>query len=504
MNVLIITLLYLGIMLFLAKLAEELFSRLGLIPFVGAIFIGIILGEGVTDFIKVNEIISFITSLGIVFLLFLAGAEEINMEQKLDKKLVLTSIIQITIPFSLVLVVLYILNVPHYLILIIPLIMTSAGPLTRLLIDLGITKSEFGVNLFYQATIVEIISVILFAIFLGINGNLLYTALEIIAIFVLIFALGPFLSRLLEKIEGYIKVREIEFASIISLILIIGFLSEILKFNSAIAALFLGFLLRRYLKDRPELLEKLHGFTYGFFEPLFFVSIGLFFVKIDYQILIIGSILFIVIFISKFSAGIISSMIIKNNLFLNGLGTSTKGGVDASLLISALTINAITPSEYSYSALAITFSALFIPLLFKLRSGYKVERKEKIKLNTKVSLILSQFSSPIFANCNETLREAINKINEKNARALVVVSDMKPVGIITVSKLLEISPDYYDKLRLCDMELDDIDIMPLDSKISDILKKFRETETPVIAIVDKDHRLQLTIYERELLRFLIT
>jgi len=39
---------------------------------------------------------------------------------------------------------------------------------------------------------------------------------------------------------------------------------------------------------------------------------------------------------------------------------------------------------------------------------------------------------------------------------------------------------------------------------TDILKKFRETETPVIAIVDKDHRLQLTIYERELLRFLIT
>jgi len=42
MSVLIITLLYIGIMLFSAKLAEELFSRLGLIPFVGAIFIGIV------------------------------------------------------------------------------------------------------------------------------------------------------------------------------------------------------------------------------------------------------------------------------------------------------------------------------------------------------------------------------------------------------------------------------------------------------------------------------
>lgn len=76
MNPVIVSLLYIGIMLVAAKLMEAGFSRLGLTPFVGAIVAGIILGRGVLGIIQLNSIISFVTSLGIVFLLFLAGAEE--------------------------------------------------------------------------------------------------------------------------------------------------------------------------------------------------------------------------------------------------------------------------------------------------------------------------------------------------------------------------------------------------------------------------------------------
>ncbi|AHC52026.1 sodium:proton antiporter [Sulfolobus acidocaldarius SUSAZ] len=504
MNTLEITLLDLGIMLILSKIAEQVFSRLGLIPFVGSIFVGIVLGEGVTNLIQVNTIISFISSLGIVFLLFLAGAEEINTEYKISNKLLFTTIIQIILPFLLIFLILHeVLNIPDYLVLIVPLIMTSAGPLTRLLIDLGISRNEVGANLFYQATLVEIISVILFSIFSQFNKNLLLVTLEIVLIFLLILILGPFITRVLEKIEGYIKVREVEFASIISLVLIIGFLAEFFNFNSAIAALFLGFLLRDYFKDRPDLLEKLHGFTYGFFEPLFFVSIGLFFVKINLQILVVGFILFLSVLVSKFLAGLISGKIMRNDPITNGLGTSTKGGVDVSLLISALTAGIITPIEYSYTTLAISLASLAIPLLFKLRTGYRVSHGERVKLNTKLSS-LTNVTSTVFVSCDNTLREAILKINEKGVRALVVVDEeMRVVGLITVKTLLEISPDDYDNLRVCQVYLDDAEIIDEDYKVSDALRKFRESETPVIAVVDKRRKLKGTVYERELLRFLM-
>lgn len=266
MSLVIISLLYLGIMLILAKLMEEAFSRLRLVPFVGPIFLGIILGQGVLNFIRVNEIISFITSLGIVFLLFLAGAEEIGLNEiNTDKSVLISSIIQLILPFTLIFLLLYFLEIPDAILLSIPLGMTSVGPLTRLLLDLGISKEKIGVVIFYEGTIVEITSVIIFAIISNFAKNFIITILGILGIILGIFLLSPYIAKALEKIEIYINAREVEFASIISLILIISFISEAFSFNSAISALFLGFLLRDYFKDRKDLLDKLHGFTYGFF-----------------------------------------------------------------------------------------------------------------------------------------------------------------------------------------------------------------------------------------------
>ncbi|AOL17841.1 sodium:proton antiporter [Sulfolobus sp. A20] len=497
-------------MLILAKVAEEAFSRLGLIPFVGSIIVGIILGRGVIGLIPVNSIISFISSLGIILLLFLAGAEEISSEFRFNYFTFYSVIIQLLLPFIIIFLTLEeIIQTTNSLVLLVPLMMTSVGPLTRLLIDLGISRQQLGASLFYQGTLVEIISVIIFSIFLEarstISISVLYVTLEIIGIFALIIALGPIIAKLLEKIEGYIKVREIEFASVIALILIIGFLAEYLKFNSAISALFLGYLLRDYFKDRPELLEKLHGFTYGFFEPLFFVSIGLYFVKISPQIILYSIILFISIVGSKFLAGYLSARLVNVDPTINGLGTSTKGGVDVSLLVSALSLNAITALEYSYSTLAISLSALVIPLLFKLKTGFKVSKEEtKIKLNTRISSILS-LDQPKFVTCDNNLREVINKLNERGLRAAIVVNrEMRPIGIITVKTLLEINPEDYDRLRVCDVYLDEAVLMGEDSKVLDVLRKFRETETPVIGIIDKDNKLKGTIYERELLRFIVT
>lgn len=156
----------------------------------------------------------------------------------------------------------------NYLILAVPLAMSSAGPLTRMLMDVGLTSSKVGNTIFNQVILVEILFVVLFVIFQDIN-QLLITIIEVSLVLVFILIFGRFISNILEKIESYFKVREIEFASIITLILILGYFSSIYKFNSAIAAFFLGILLKDYLKDRPELLERLHAFTYGFFEPLF-------------------------------------------------------------------------------------------------------------------------------------------------------------------------------------------------------------------------------------------
>jgi len=505
MNVAVVTLLYIGIMLILAKLAEEGFSRIGLTPFVGAVIIGIVLGNGVLGVITVNDIVSFITSLGIIFLLFLAGAEEIGGGLEVDGKIVWSSVLLLLLPSIFVFYVLYFLHMAEATVLLFPLVMTSVGPLTRLLMDTGMSKSTLGRKIFYQGTTVEIISVILFAIFLNAVNleSLLKIGIEIVLVFLLILVAGPKIARVLETLEGYVKVREIELASVVSFILITGYVAEVLNFNSAIAALFLGFLLRGYLRDRPDLVEKLRGLTYGFFEPLFFVSIGLYFVRITPLIAGIGLLLASVVLLSKFIAGFLASFIVKENPIVNGLGTSTKGGVDASLLITALVVHKLNYHEYSFSALSLTVLAVAVPLLFKLKFKGKIGTDiRRPRMNEKVGS-LSHLLPPLFAKKDETLREIINKITERGARAIVIVDDqMHLVGHITVQQLLEIDPAQYEALKAADLPLNETESVDVDARIIDVLRKFKSTGTAVIAVIDRDHRVIGIIYERELLRIL--
>jgi Kef-type K+ transport system membrane component KefB len=488
-----ISLLYLGIALILSKLAEEALGRLNMVRFVGPIIVGIIMGQGVLGLIKLNDIISFITSLGIVFLLFLAGAEEIGSKLEINSQILASALVQISVPLLLISLVLNIYTLP----LLIPLAMTSAGPLTRLLIDVGISKERVGVTIFEQAVIAEIIAVVAFATFL--RQPFLISFIEVVLILIFIILLGSKISLLLEKIEGYIKVREIEFASIISLILIIGFLAEYYNFNSAIAALFLGFLLRDYFKDRAELLEKLHAFTYGFFEPLFFFSIGLYFVKITPALILISLEIFSLVVIGKFLGGLVTSRLVSVDPLLNALGTSTKGGVDASLLITALTVKIINGVQYSEASLAVTLSALIFPLLFRLRFGSPVSQFTKPKLWEKLP---KEAISNVYASCDENLRSIINKMVERGLRAIVVVNEYgRPLGYISVSQLLEIDPSDYERIEACELPLNELRTVEANTRVIDVLRRFRESEEPVIGVI-KDGRLVGVIYERELLRIL--
>ncbi|QKR00990.1 CBS domain-containing protein [Metallosphaera tengchongensis] len=491
-------------MLALAKLMEEGFSRIGLIPFVGAIVVGIVLGRGVLDFIGINNVISFVTSLGIIFLLFLAGTEEFSDEFNLDRRILISSIIQLVIPFIAIYFYLVRIGLSEPFAIVFPLITTSVGPMTRLLMDTGTLTSRLGRLMFYQGTLVEIMSVILFAMMLKVSSpvEIIKQSLEILVLFIAIIFIGPKLSRMLETIEGFVKVREVELAFLVSLILIIGYVADLFGFNSAIAALFLGFLLKDYLKDRPDLKEKVRGLTYGFFEPLFFVSIGLYFAPINLYIGSIGLILAGLIFMSKFLSGLISSFIIKTDSLANAIGMSSKGGVDSSLLISALVGGGISSLQYSYSALSITLVAIIVPILFKLKTRGITTIYSKPKFNERLDK-LSQLPNPLFAETRNTLRDIIKMMTERGARAIVIVDEFKrPVGNITVQQLLEIDPSLYDKLRASDVDLNETVIMESDKRVVDALRRFRATETPVIAVVDRDGKLLQTLYERELLRIL--
>jgi|BEDMetMinimDraft_2_1075160.scaffolds.fasta_scaffold00155_11 Kef-type K+ transport system membrane component KefB/CBS domain-containing protein len=508
-DLLLTSLFSLGLLLVLAKSFEEGFRRLGLVGFVGSILAGIIVGPGVLSIISNTQYITLFTSLGINFLLFLAGAEEFSLPRlrgRMRLRVLVGSIAALGIPLLLVYILL-----PHliggsnlnYLALSVILGMSSAGPLAKLLMEAGVSRTNTGTFVFITTALVEIGGVVIFATSVSFSPVPL-TIAEIIAAVGISLLLGNLVfARALEVAEVRLNAREIVFSLIVALVLLSGYLGQLLKFNAGIVALFLGFVAQKYFKERPEMLERLHAFTYGFFEPLFFSGIGLYFVRVTPLLLYLSLGLATLILVTKGLGGFLASKMVGVDPWYGSWGISSKGGVDSALLFSALTLGVIGRSAYSYAAIAIAISGLVSPLLFKAKIR-KISQGNvtPIRRAMRIGDILKELGS-FYTDSNQVLRHVIETMTSANLRAMVVVDgENRPIGYVSVHDLLEIDPASYGEMRVQDIQLHEVRTVYPNSKVSEILRIFRETETPIIGVIDYEGKLLGTIVERSLLRLL--
>ncbi|PMP90350.1 MAG: sodium:proton antiporter [Caldisphaera sp.] len=497
-NSTIISFLYVGVIILIAKILEEGLKKFYIPAFVSIIISGIILGPAVLNFIVPNQSINFLSQLGITFILFLAGAEEFNLNERPNIKLFVASLIQVLIPITFILLFFKLINTENALILVVPLAMTSTGPLARALSDMNISKTKTGTTLFYQAVITEIIFIILFVGFsqkTRILEAFIGTSLVIIAI----FALGQIYSKIFSKILYLLKAREIELALIISIILIVGYFSDYYGFNAAISALFLGYLFRDYFKDRQEILERVRGLTYGFFEPIFFADIGLEVVKITANIVIMSLILVGIVLSSKLFSGYLSSDIIKfQNKWLNSWAQTAKGGVDTSLLLISLLSNYITGYQYSFSVLTIAIVAIIFPFVLR-KWKLPGEKIENIKLSMPLSTI--KVDDYDILHCDSTLSDAAKIFSKRDINEIVVVNrDMVPIGVFSIRSLIDVDPKNYENTMICETYLKQVEVLLYNNTIGEAIRRIKDKDLYVIAIIDKDGKLVFPLYRRDILR----
>src|SRR5579862_4397811 len=171
----LLSLLYLGVLVIVAKLGEEIFRKIGLIPFVGSILAGIIIGPGIFNFVQVLPTISLFIGLGINFILFVSGAEEFEAERvtaMLRRKNLLVSVMQFSIRFTAITLVSFIAFRQLIPSLIIGIVagMASAGPLTKLLSETGLTKTDEGTSIFSEVLVIEIAAVVVFSFVYDLAG----------------------------------------------------------------------------------------------------------------------------------------------------------------------------------------------------------------------------------------------------------------------------------------------------------------------------------------------
>jgi Kef-type K+ transport system membrane component KefB len=273
---------------FSAPLLLGLAPRLRLPAVVLEIVAGIVIGPSVLDWVQINEPIAILATVGLGFLLFLAGLE-IDPDKLRGRTLRLTAV-GFGVSIAIALGVGYLLAgaglVDRPLLIAIILTATSLGVIVPVLKDAGEINSTFGQLVIAAASIADFGAIILLSIFFSRDGAGVGAQLVILGIFAGALAVTAIaiagiehvgrISRALERLQdttAQIRVRG-AFLLLIALVALASELGLEVILGAFAAGLILAVLDRDTMMTHPQLHVKLDGAGYGIFIPVFFVASG--------------------------------------------------------------------------------------------------------------------------------------------------------------------------------------------------------------------------------------
>lgn len=184
------------IIIFLVITISPLLSKLTKIPvIIIEIIIGILLGKSLFNIIPFNPLFEFFSSLGLIYLMFLAGLE-VNFEEikRSFSKTILLAIFSILIPFLAGVSLSYYVNM-HPLLLGTVFSTTSLGLILPLSKEFGY-KGEFSHVLLGSAFLVDIASMFILAFSLAfIKGSLSLSFIYSFILITILFIIPWLISR---------------------------------------------------------------------------------------------------------------------------------------------------------------------------------------------------------------------------------------------------------------------------------------------------------------------
>jgi Kef-type K+ transport system membrane component KefB len=264
-----------------------LFPRLRLPSVVFEITAGIVVGPSVLGWVHLDETIAVIATLGLAFLLFLAGLE-IDFARLRGPVLKLTAV-GYAVSFGIALVVAGSLKltglVDAPLLVAITLAATSLGVLIPVLKDAGESGSTLGQLVIAAGSIADFGAIILLSVFFAGEGGmgstlLLIGSLLALAGVVLVVVRGAERSMRiradllrLQDTTAQIRVRG-------AMVLLVGFaaIAQSLGLEAILGAFAAGAILTLLDADQamthPQFRRKLEAIGFGFFIPAFFVTTG--------------------------------------------------------------------------------------------------------------------------------------------------------------------------------------------------------------------------------------
>ena len=250
---------------------------------------GILLGPAVLDLVKPDQAVRLVSTIGLAFLLFLAGLE-IDVRHFRGPRARLAGL-ALGLSALLALIIgsaLYAAGVVESPLLVAIILMaTSLGLIIPILEDAGVADRPVGQFAIAGASLGELTPVVLLSLFFSgrttaiTSKLLLLTLLGVLIVLVVIGTLrierSMWITRMIDKLadtSAQIRIR-------LSMLLVVGLgaLATHLGFEAILGAFIAGAILRLVDPDaerkHPLFHPKLDAIGYGFLVPVFFVTSGL-------------------------------------------------------------------------------------------------------------------------------------------------------------------------------------------------------------------------------------
>jgi len=273
----------LGVALIFGKLGDHLMERFELPGVLGEILMGMILGNLIylglikPEYLTLhsNETFEFLARLGIIFLLFLGGLDtDVEMLKKTGAVATVCTIMGVIVPLVLGYFGLKLMGYPSREAFAggVLLTATSIGITVRVMMDLGVLRSDVGAASLSASVMDDFLGIALIIFAVG-TGSVL-GLISKMAVFFIITGLVAWYT-----IEKYIRFSEwlhVE-KGVLGMVLALMFLFSALAehwFDAAIEGAFMAGLVLSKLPEGKRIMEDIRAIAYGFLVPVFFVYTG--------------------------------------------------------------------------------------------------------------------------------------------------------------------------------------------------------------------------------------
>ena len=271
------------VVLFAAKLGDELFRRLRQPTIVGEILAGVLVGPAVLGLVQPGEVLEVFAELGVVFLLFWVGLEtRLSDLREVGATAVSVGLLGVAIPFAGGISLGAALGESTATSLFIgaALVATSVGITSAVLIELGVLERRASRTILGAAIVDDILALLLVAVAAGVaaEGGVDIVSIAVTAAVALAFvafvALGG--TRLLQARPALLHAPRFSESPLLPAVIIcLGLAAFAAQIGlAAIIGAFLAGMIIAETRDQHPIEEEVAP-LYAFFPPFFFAFIGL-------------------------------------------------------------------------------------------------------------------------------------------------------------------------------------------------------------------------------------